>query len=288
MRSFLFVNSLSGRYNPTRIASIVEQLRAAGLQPVLREVNSPADVRIRSREIHAIDDTPFVIIAAGDGTVNAVMNNLEPGRSVIAVLPMGTSNVLAAEIGIRSVEDGVRRIIAGRTRPLPVGVLDLEHSCHRFLLMAGVGVDGAIVRDVRPLEKRRLKQGAYVLSAIRYALNWDRGFLDLVTPDVTLSCHSAVICLASRYGGNFVMARESSLFSSEYTVICMAKHRRRDYVRLAFDLFSGRADTNPDLIRIRADRVEILGRKPIQMDGDFVGYSPATVTMLPEFTRIII
>lgn len=288
MRSFLFVNSLSGRYDPYGVAAIVKRLRAAGLQPELCEVNSPDDVRVHGQSINSAEDTPLVIIAAGDGTVNAVINSLEPGRTVIAVLPMGTSNVLAAEIGLSSVEDGVQRIIAGRTRSLPVGVLGLEHACYRFLLMAGIGVDGAIVRDVRPHEKRRLKQGAYALSAIRYAMHWDRTFIDLNTPGGTLSCHSAVICAASRYGGNFVLAHESDLFHPEFTVVCMPKQRRRDYFRLAWDLFSGRVGGNRDLIRIKTGRVEILGVKPIQIDGDFIGYSPATIEILPDFSRIIV
>jgi diacylglycerol kinase family enzyme len=97
-----------------------------------------------------------------------------------------------------------------------------------------------------------------------------------------------VVCTASRYGGNFIIAPESDLFSAEFTVVCVKKHLRRDYLRLAFDLFTGRADINHDLIRIQASEVEIRGVKPIQIDGDFVGYSPATVKMVADFTRIVV
>ena len=288
MKPYLIVNPLSGRYNPQRITMVINRLREGGLQPILREVRTPRDVHTYCHAMRDDTDIPLIIIAAGDGTVNAVINGLLPGKATVAVLPLGTSNVLAAEIGIRSVEDGIERIIAGGTRTLPVGILELEHASHRFLLMAGIGIDGAIVRDVRPFAKRHLKQGAYALSAIHSALNWDLGMMDLHTPDRSFACHSVVICPASRYGGNFIMAPESDLFSAEFTVICVKKHLRRNYLRLALDLFTGRIEKNNDLIRIQASEVEIRGIKPIQIDGDFVGYSPATVKMMADFTRIIV
>jgi len=288
VKFFLFINPLSGHYNSRCIDSVLKRLYESGRRPELCEVRTPDDVHGHCQAVLTADNNPFIIVAAGDGTVNAVMNSLPSGKATVAVLPLGTSNVLAAEIGIRSIEDGVERIIAGRTRPLPVGMLELEHASHRFLLMAGIGVDGTIVRDVRPFEKRHLRQGAYALSAIRCARNWDRGVIELKTPGRSLTCHSAVICTASRYGGNFVFAPESDLFSAEFTVVCVKTQRRRDYVRLALDLFAGHADTNQDLIRFRASEIEIGGGKPIQIDGDFIGYSPATVKMMADFARIIV
>jgi len=59
-------------------------------------------------------------------------------------------------------------------------------------------------------------------------------------------------------------------------------------VRLAFDLFSGHAGANHDLIRFQASEVEIRGRKPIQIDGDFIGYGPAIVKMVADFARIVV
>jgi len=256
--------------------------------PTICDVRTPRDAAAHCHTIHGATDTALIIIAAGDGTVNAVINNLLPGRATVAVLPLGTSNVLAAEIGIRTVEDGVERIIAGRTRSLPVGLLELACASHRFLLMAGVGIDGAIVRDVRPFAKRHLKQGAYALSAIRCALEWDHSMMSVRTADRSLDCHGVVVCTASRYGGNFIIAPECDLFSPEFTAVCVQGHCRRDYLRLAYDLFTGRADANQDLVRIQAKEMEIRGVKPIQIDGDFVGYGPATVTMAPDFARIIV
>lgn len=288
MRSFLFVNPLSGSYDPRRVTWIVSRLRESGLLPTLIQVTTPAEAGLHCGTINDGAEASLVIIAAGDGTINAVLNALRPNAATVAILPLGTSNVLAREIGIRSVEDGVERIVAGRTRWLPLGLLDLGRSSHRFLLMAGIGVDGAVVRDVRPREKRLLKQGAYALSAIRCAFRWEREMIQVTTPDRTLTCHGVIVCAASRYGGDFALAPGGDLFSPEFTVVCIPGRRRRDYLRLAGALFSGQAGTSRELLRFPAREVEISGIKPVQIDGDFIGYTPARVSVLEDFLRIIV
>jgi diacylglycerol kinase family enzyme len=288
MQTFLFINPLSGSYDPHRVTRIVTRLAESGLTPALLEVRTPADAAVHCRRINGAEGAPLVIVAAGDGTINAMLNCLRPAMATVAILPLGTSNVLAREIGIRSLEDGLERIIAGRTRRLPLGVLHLERTSHRFLLMAGIGVDGAVVREVRPVEKRLLKQGAYALSAMRYALRWEGEMIQVVTPDRTLACHGAIVCAASRYGGDFVLAPGGDLFSPEFTVVCILGNRRKDYLRLAWDLFSGSAQTSRQLLRITAREVEIRGIKPVQVDGDYIGYTPARFTVLEDFARIVV
>jgi len=288
MKTYLFVNPLAGRYAGRRINRVVSRLNEAGLAPVVFTVKTPADALPYCRIINESVARPLVVVAAGDGTVNAVVNGLLPGKATLAVLPMGTSNVLAAELGIGSVDDGLHRIVAGKTRQLSVGVLELENASYRFVLMAGIGIDGTVVRDVWPLGKRFLKQGAFALSALRCCLKWDQSMLEVVLPERTVVCHSVIVCNASCYGGNFIIAPESSLFSPELTAVCISNNRRKTYARLALQLFSGGAGASRELVRFTASGIEIKGTKPIQIDGDFVGYGPARLTSVVDFARIIV
>lgn len=288
MRTFLFVNPLSGSYARKRIHNVITRLKNAGLPPTIFSVTTPAEIYSCCLRINETDNNPLVIVAGGDGTFNAVVNGLLPNSATLAVLPMGTSNVLAAELGIKSVKNGIKRILKGKTRPLALGVLKLEQENRRFVLMAGIGLDGSVVRDVWPLGKRLLKQGAYALSALVGAFKWDRTLIEVSTEDKRLECHSVIVCSASRYGGDFIIAPEGDLFSPELTAICIRKTARRNYLRLAYELFRGKADTSSERISIPASGMEIRGVKPIQIDGDFVGYSPARITTLPDFARIIV
>src|SRR5512133_3729587 len=284
MTTYLFINPCAGRYDRNRISTVIKQLHDAGLSPVACTVTETAAFRA----INDSDERPLVIVAAGDGTINAVVNGLEPDRATLAILPMGTSNVLAAELGIRSIDDGICRILAGATRSLSVGVLELEPSSRRFVLMAGIGFDGAVVRDVWLPGKRFLKQGAYALSALRSALSWDTSLIELHTPEQSITCHSVVICNSARYGGSFVLAPETSIFSPGLTAVCVQKNSRRTYLQLACELFLGRSATSRTVLRIPVTDCGIRGVKPLQIDGDFIGYSPARVTTLTDFARIIV
>lgn len=230
----------------------------------------------------------MVIVAGGDGTFNAVVNGLNPGTATLAVLPFGTSNVLAAEIGIASIEDGVARIVAGKTKPFSIGLLERENSALRFVLMAGIGLDGAVVRDVRPIAKKFLKQGAYALSALKQAMTWDPTVFKISTPEGDAACHTVIICNVSRYGGNFILSPGSSPFTSGLSAVCITGNTRRTYLSSALDLFRGRSGSNSDLARIHSSSFEIRGRHPIQIDGDFVGYGPARISELADFARIIV
>jgi len=287
METYLFVNPFSGRYGRSRISAVIKRLNEAGLSPVVCTLTPSADGRSIFQTINNSGERPLVIVAAGDGTINAVVNGLNPDTATLAILPLGTSNVLAAEIGILSIEDGIGRILAGKTRSLSVGVLELEGVSRRFVLMAGIGFDGTVVRDVWLPGKRFLKQGAYAISAILGCLRWDPDLIEISTAERSVTCHSVIICNASRYGGNFKPAPECSVFSPGLTAICVQKNSRGTYLRLVFDLFRGRIATSRAAIRIPADGCEIRGVKPVQIDGDFIGYSPARLKTLTDFARII-
>jgi diacylglycerol kinase family enzyme len=288
MISYLFVNPLSGHYSASRFQAILAQLHGNGITPEVFRVHTPAEIISHCTSINERSECQLVIVAGGDGTINAVVNALKPATTTLAILPLGTSNVLATEIGISSIEDGLKKIAAGASLHFSVGVLELEGRSHRFLLMAGIGLDGAIVRDVWPLGKKFLKQGAYALSALKSAMAWDATLFKLSTPEGDVACHTAIICNASRYGGNFILSPGSSPFSSGLSAVCITGSRRRTYLSSALNLFRGRSGTNRDLVRMHSSIFEVRGRRPIQIDGDFVGYGPARISELADFARIIV
>lgn len=288
MKTFLFVNPASGHHSAKRLQLALEQLRTHELIPEVFEARTPAEIYACCSRINNEPELPLVIVAGGDGSFNAVVNGLNPGAATLAVLPFGTSNVLAAEIGVTSIDDGIQRIIAGKTRPLSVGLLEMEERSLRFVLMAGIGLDGAVVRDVWPLGKRFLRQGAYVLSALKRALLWDATRFEISSPKATVACHTAIICNASRYGGDFVLSPDCSPFTPGLSAVCIIGNSRSTYLKSALELFRSRVGTSRHLTRIDSSNFEIRGAQPIQIDGDFVGYGPARISECIDFAKIIV
>lgn len=287
VNAYLFVNPTSGQHSAQRLQFVLERLRTHAMVPEIFQVCTPSEIFACCDVINKGSEVPLVIVAGGDGTINAVVNGLNPGSATLAVLPFGTSNVVAAEIGISSIDDGLERIVAGKTRSLAVGVLELEGRSHRFLLMAGIGLDGAVVKDVWPLGKRLLRQGAYALSALKRATAWDPAVFEISSSEGLVTCHTAIICNASRYGGNFILSPGSSLFQPGLSAVCITDNRRRTYIGAALDLFRGRGGTCRNLLRIHSTFFEVRGSHPIQIDGDFVGHGPARISEYKDFARII-
>lgn len=288
MKTYLFVNPASGTHSAERLQHSLERLNAHATNPKIFQVRTPAEIDVCCARINEEHDPHLIIVAGGDGTINAVVNSLNPATATLALLPFGTSNVLAAEIGITSLDDALERIVAGKTCTLSVGVIELEQRSHRFLLMAGIGLDGAVVRDVWPWGKRMLRQGAYALSALKSAIVWDSTVFEISTPEGDATCHTAIICNASRYGGNFILSPDSSPFSPGLSAVCITENKRRTYQSCALDLFRGKAETNMNMVRIHSSSFEVRGKQPIQIDGDFIGYGPARISELADFAKIIV
>jgi diacylglycerol kinase (ATP) len=288
MNSFLLINPLSGSYSRALHDEILSSLRGVGVSPACLTVNGPDDARRACAGIEAECENPLVIVAGGDGTVNAVVNALSPGRATLAVLPLGTANVLALELGISTAADGIARIARGSTRPLAVGLIEGAGVSRRFLLMAGIGLDGDIVRGVRTWEKRLFKKGAYLLSALRCLLRWRRGRFPLLADGAALECHSVVICNGARYGGNRILMPAADISEPMLDLFCITTVSRLSWLRVVTSILAGRPCRPGDVTLLRAGQVEVGGDRAIQLDGDYLGQAPVRVGTIAGFARIIV
>ncbi len=284
----LIINPASGGYSPDRLRKVAAMLEGGGLIPEILPTKSAAEVEEIARRICLEREEPLLVACGGDGTINGVINGLEPEKATLGVLPLGTANVLAKELGICSLEEAVSRIIRGETRPLTVGILEAGEIRRRFLLMAGIGLDGAVVREVRAGEKRILGKGAYLLSAARRLREWKDERMEVSSGERVINCHSAVVCNAARYGGAFLLAPGADLFAPDFRVVCVLKASRRAYLRLALAVLSGRVMENSDVAIFRATALSISGSKAIQVDGDFCCHAPARITAHGGFARLIV
>lgn len=105
-----------------------------------------------------------IVAAGGDGTVRAVIESVAGSDSTLGIVPLGTGNLLAGNLGIEKGIDSVETALTGGIRQLDVGTVNGE----RFAVMSGVGFDALMIRDANPKLKRRFGTVAYVLSAVRH------------------------------------------------------------------------------------------------------------------------
>lgn len=286
-RCFLIVNPTSGGYSRRVIAEVMTSLERAGKVPELLLTRCAEDAGLFARRICEEEAAPLIIVGGGDGTINGVLNGLLSGKATLGVLPIGTANVLAKELGIRSPEEAVRKIVGGEVRNLAVGLLEVQGEKRYFSLMAGIGFDGAVVEDVRLGEKRVVGKGAYVLAAARRLASWDKELMLLRADGKEVECHSAIVCNGARYGGDFVLAPAADIFAPGFQVVCIKESARRTYARLALDLLRRRLPTGAEICIFPAHQLDISAPKPVQVDGDYVCRGPLRITAVENFARVL-
>lgn len=284
----IIANRGAGSFSAPRMDRICRSLHGAGMEIEQLFCRDFAEMEHAAREVSSRAGAPLVIAAGGDGTIAAVFNGLVGNRATCAILPMGTANVMAIELGLRDEATAVERIIAGESRPFTAGLIRGETRSSRFFLMAGAGLDGHIVRNVTPERKRRFGKGAYLLSALQQLRTWKTDRLRVVTPDTEFDCHSIIICNAARYGGPYTLAPSASLFTPTLELVAVTGSSRLDHLRLAGATLTGGHRGGSGIVRLTAERLRIEGVQPLQADGDDWGDSPVEIVAEPAYADIIV
>lgn len=135
---------------------------------------SSDDAGQRAAEEALAQGPAVVIVAGGDGTVRTVGGVLQGSATPMALLPFGTGNLLARNLGLplNDVDASVAAAFSGSTRAIDVAVAELEDEAgartrHPFLVMAGIGLDAAMAEHTNLLAKRHLGWLAYVPAIAR-------------------------------------------------------------------------------------------------------------------------
>ena len=167
------------------------------------------------------EGSDLIVAAGGDGTINEVVEGMSGSTVPLGILPGGTANVLANEIGLNGgLERAAERMATCERRRVPIGKLAVngESSGRHFLLMAGVGLDAHIVLRVDPVLKARFGKLAYWAAGMPEFLRTLEVF-DVEVDGVKHSCSFALISKVRNYGGDFEIARQVRMDHEEFEVV---------------------------------------------------------------------
>ncbi len=239
----------------------------------------------------SVEKKPQCIIAGGgDGTINEVLNGVAGSDVPVGFLPLGTTNVLAKELGIpEDIEGALEAAVSRPARKVSLGKIETAGlpEGRYFCLMAGVGLDGKAVRDVSPSVKKVSGKAAYLMSGIKNICTYSQEELLLRLDDVEQRGYGAIICKASKYGGHFRVAPDANLENAFFYTCVFKGGRRRDLVRYALGVITGRHLRYHDVAYLKSSEVRIEGRAHIQIDGDYLGTSPAKLSVAKDIVNLI-
>ncbi len=199
--AILIANPTSGSYisQTNQIQETITILRNHGWQVDLKLTQAAGDARRLAREAVA-ENINVVVAVGGDGTINEIIQELAGSEIALGVLPCGTVNVWAREVGIPLDTVGARGVLLNsQTRYVDLGKADDRY----FLLMAGIGFDGEVTHAVEKKPVKRLGVIGYLLVGTWLGLSYPgfRTFLQIDGRVVRTNALQIIIGNTQLYGG---------------------------------------------------------------------------------------
>jgi diacylglycerol kinase family enzyme/membrane-associated phospholipid phosphatase len=296
----VILNPESTRYEPQELrAALDRSFVAAGRGYRVFEVPQGGDARqaIRREVERALGQgVERVVAVGGDGTVSMAGEALaraagSDGTALLGIIPAGTANVLAGELGVPGSLEAAASAVAEDATTL---TLDAIQVGDRFCFtQVGVGPDALMIRDTSHRSQARHGRWAYMATFLKRFRRPARRYR-LLLDGTPLRAHAWQI----------VVANAGSLGAPPFTWgpgidptdgvmdVCVLDVRRaRDYAKLLWRYLLGRhrRDASTRYFRVR-DSVVIASDRPelVQGDGEILGKTPVTVTLRPHVLRVLV
>jgi YegS/Rv2252/BmrU family lipid kinase len=234
----------------------------------------------------------LILAAGGDGTINEVANGMIGNAIPLAILPGGTANVLATELGVgRGMPQAAVGLASLTPRRIAVGRIENAQEERHFLMMAGAGLDAMIVYNIDANLKASLGKVAYWVSGFGQVGRALPEF-DVRLDGRKIRCSFALASRVKNYGGDLSIARNASLFSNEFEVVLFQGANSWPYMKYLTGVVTGRLTNMRGVEVLRAHSLEIeCATDPgiyVQVDGEFAGRLPARLSIVQDALTLLV
>jgi diacylglycerol kinase (ATP) len=236
----------------------------------------------------------LILVAGGDGTINEAVNGMVNSRVPLGILPAGTANVLANELGLGTNMERAAAVLAHSTEErVALGLISNESGDvpRHFLLMAGAGLDADIVYHLNTRMKEAIGKGAY----------WIGGFSKVGRriPEFTVLAdgreYRASFALLSRvrnYGGDLEIAPTISLLDDEFELVLFRGESSLGFLKYILAVVAHRHRNMRGITILRARQVAFAAAEGskihVQVDGEYAGVTPARVEIVPDALTLLV
>ena len=269
-------------YNPIKIS---EDLRdAIGRQAATKGWAEPVWLETSANEPRrpTTDDlvsaqVDRVIAVGGDGTIRMVADRLAGSALPMAVVPVGTGNLLARNLDIPLTEEEAIEVAFGnQTRDLDLIKVTADGvPGEHFAVIGGLGIDAMIMEETSSKLKDVIGAGAYFVAAAK-ALGRTPIEMRIAVDDHRPHRRRAMICAIGNVGslaGNLTLLPDARPDDGRLDVYVAAPRRLTHWIRVLLRLITRRrrGDDHVDVWQGRRVEVRLKRRDPFQLDGDVVG-----------------
>ncbi len=306
MQAVLIYNPFAGSGRSAEdIDLVVGMLHRRGWTVQVRETQQVGEAAEFSREAAAAG-CEMVLAVGGDGTLGHVIQGLAGTRTALGVLPAGTGNVLARQLGMpvpgplhpSVLRKATELILTGRPHLVDLGFLTNAATGERgryFLCWAGIGIDAAITQEVElfPQLKRRLGLGAFAISAVNILRHYAGTRAELIVDGQRVRPRRVLLAVASNvelYAGFFHISPNARLDDGLLDFSCFRGDYWFDTIYHALIILLRRHARDPRVSLYQAREIEINTARPlpVHVDAEPCGSTPVRIRVVPQTLRLIV
>ena len=293
----IIFNPTAGRRRAAILWRVLDVMATSGVRVELAETTRAGHASELAREA-AASGRRLVVAAGGDGTIAEVTRGLLGSDTTLGVIPLGTANVLALELGLPFAPRAVACTLAfGRTRLLWPGLARRADGLpgaaaageRLFVQMLGAGFDAQVVHCMSATLKRALGRTAYVVQGVRELCRYRFAPIRLLVDGAAMEVGSVIVTKGHYYGGAFQLAPGAAPGQRGFTVALFDRAGPWSAMLYGAALPLDLLPRMPGLRLLRAAEVVIESdRVPAQTDGDPAGQGPLTVTESPRPIAVVV
>jgi diacylglycerol kinase family enzyme len=271
----------------------VEILTKNGHTVTVVPTTGPKTAGAMARE-HIERGADLIVAAGGDGTINEVAEGMVHSQVPLGILPAGTANVLAMEMGLGgNLERAAEKLEECLARRISVGYVSCGDGgvSRYFLLMAGAGLDAHVAYHVSAPLKARAGKLAYWFAGWRL-LGRDLPEFTVEANGVKRHCSFALLSKVRNYGGDFEIARQVTIFDDEFEMVLFEGRSTFLYVKYFLALILNRLGRTKGVTVLRTAQAALSGPADVlvytQIDGEIAGHLPAQVRIVPDALTLLV
>jgi len=285
-RRALLLANRKARQGQQLLEDAVKRLRDAGLELIEEPTDNPgrlSDAVRRNR-----DRAELVIVAGGDGTVNAALEGLVEAQLPVGIVPLGTANDLARTLNLPLDLPGACAVIAaGHGRRIDLGWVNGKHYCN----VASIGLTVAITRRLSREVKSRWGVLAYPLAAARVVWKARPFRAEIRYADQSLRVRTAQIAVGNGryYGGGLAVAEDAAIDDRRLDLYSLSVKHWWQVVRLLPALRRGALRGRPDVLTLSGEEFEVHTRRPYRVttDGEITTRTPAHFRLVAQALTVL-
>ncbi len=232
------------------------------------------------------DGFTSIVAAGGDGTVNEVVNGIAGTGATLGLLPLGTMNVYAAELGLPANDlEACWQIIAQeQTRHVDLPSANEKH----FVQLAGVGFDAQAIKETSRALKRSFGPLSYIVSAAQIAARQPPRLRIESEHAVTEEGSFVLVGNGRLYGGPFPFFKQAVIDDGLFDVLIFKRLSYLEIIRYMQDVLFNSQITAPEVeyFQTTSLRVTSEGDVPVEIDGELIGNCPVQFSIRAGGLRV--